>query len=75
MNGVKAYSAMSKEDWVTLKLRKELIYEIDRVIDSPKSRYFGMKRYDSRTDFATAACIKLLEQEAKGHLVEVSAKQ
>ena len=68
------YSTMVEENWITVKLRGELMHEIDRLIGS--SVRFGVKRYASRADFVMLACVKLLEEETKQKIktVEVSAK-
>jgi len=64
---------MGKDDWITCWVEKALVQEIDKYIASPKSKYFGSKKYTSRPDFIRDACLRLLEKET-GKKVEVAAR-
>lgn len=63
------------DDWVSVRLQKKLVAEIDQFIASPKGKSYGVRRYHTKPDFITIACIKLLEEETgtKRKLEEVEA--
>ena len=54
---------MTEDDWMTVRIEKGLVQEMDKLIASPTSRHFGSRKYTSRSDLVKAAIIKLLERE------------
>lgn len=48
-------------DWVTIKVKENLVLEIDKVI--AKGVRFGEPKYRSRSDFVKFACLELLQKE------------
>lgn len=50
-------------DWVTIKVKEDLVKEIDKVIAAGVR--FGVPRYRSRSDFVKFATLALLEKERR----------
>jgi len=50
-------------DWVTVKIKDDLVSEIDKEIVN--SVRFGVPRYRSRSDFVKFACLALLQKERR----------
>lgn len=55
-------------DWITVKIKDDLIKEIDKEIVN--TRMFGASKYRSRSDFVKFACVALLQRERRGKTKE-----
>jgi Arc/MetJ-type ribon-helix-helix transcriptional regulator len=47
-------------DWITVKIKEDLIHEIDKEVANNVT--FGTPRYRSRSDFVKFACLALLQR-------------
>lgn len=50
-------------DWVTIKVKEDLVHEIDKEIANTIK--FGVPKYRSRSDFVKFACLALLQKERR----------
>lgn len=55
-------------DWITVKVKEDLIKEIDKEIAN--TTMFGASKYRSRSDFVKFACLALLKKERAGKKAE-----
>jgi Arc/MetJ-type ribon-helix-helix transcriptional regulator len=50
-------------DWVTVKVKEDLVHEIDKEVANNVT--LGIPRYRSRSDFVKFACLALLQRERR----------
>jgi hypothetical protein len=54
-------------EWITIKIERALSNQIDATISQVKR--YGARKYLSKAEFVTEACIRLLEQEKAKEVV------